>query len=150
MLIMRNKIITLILVIVLTGCQKFDIDVYNGPDTSLENLKGKWVVINYWADWCPPCLKEMPELVNFANANPDINVYAFNYDELEITELKPQLKKFGVDIPSIISHPRDIWGIKTPQTIPATYFINTEGELVLSLFKPQTEETLTNQLRAVQ
>ena len=116
----------------------------------MENLKGKWVVINYWADWCPPCLKEMPELVNFANANPDINVYAFNYDELEITELKPQLKKFGVDIPSIISHPRDIWGIKTPQTIPATYFINTEGELVLSLFKPQTEETLTNQLRAIQ
>ena len=150
MLIMRNKIITLILVIVLTGCQKFDIDVYNGPDTSLENLKGKWVVINYWADWCPPCLKEMPELVNFANANPDINVYAFNYDELEITELKPQLKKFSVDIPSIISHPRDIWGIKTPQTIPATYFINTEGELVLSLIKPQTEETLTNQLRAIQ
>lgn len=150
MLIMRNKIITLILVIVLTGCQKFDIDVYNGPDTSLENLKGKWVVINYWADWCPPCLKEMPELVNFANANPDINVYAFNYDELEISELKPQLKKFSVDIPSIISHPRDIWGIKTPQTIPATYFINTDGELVLSLFKPQTEETLTNQLRAVQ
>ena len=147
---MRNKIITLILVIVLTGCQKFDIDVYNGPDTSLENLKGKWVVINYWADWCPPCLKEMPELVNFANANPDINVYAFNYDELEITELKPQLKKFSVDIPSIISHPRDIWGIKTPQTIPATYFINTEGELVLSLIKPQTEETLTNQLRAIQ
>lgn len=147
---MRNKIITLILVIVLTGCQKFDIDVYNGPDTSLENLKGKWVVINYWADWCPPCLKEMPELVNFANANPDINVYAFNYDELEISELKPQLKKFNVDIPSIISHPRDIWGIKTPQTIPATYFINTEGELVLSLFKPQTEETLTNQLRAIQ
>ena len=147
---MRNKIITLISVIVLTGCQKFDIDVYNGPDTSLENLKGKWVVINYWADWCPPCLKEMPELVNFANANPDINVYAFNYDELEITELKSQLKKFGVDIPSIISHPRDIWGIKTPQTLPATYFINTEGELVLSLFKPQTEETLTNQLRAVQ
>lgn len=147
---MRNKIITLILVIVLTGCQKFDIDVYNGPDTSLENLKGKWVVINYWADWCPPCLKEMPELVNFANANPDINVYAFNYDELEISELKPQLKKFSVDIPSIISHPRDIWGIKTPQTIPATYFINTEGELVLSLFKPQTKETLTNQLRAIQ
>lgn len=147
---MRNKIITLILVIVLTGCQKFDIDVYNGPDTSLENLKGKWVVINYWADWCPPCLKEMPELVNFANANPDINVYAFNYDELEISELKPQLKKFSVDIPSIISHPRDIWGIKTPQTIPATYFINTDGELVLSLFKPQTEETLTNQLRAIQ
>ncbi|URQ69105.1 TlpA family protein disulfide reductase [SAR86 cluster bacterium] len=147
---MRNKIITLISVIVLTGCQKFDIDVYNGPDTSLENLKGKWVVINYWADWCPPCLKEMPELVNFANANPDINVYAFNYDELEISELKPQLKKFSVDIPSIISHPRDIWGIKTPQTIPATYFINTDGELVLSLFKPQTEETLTNQLRAVQ
>jgi thiol-disulfide isomerase/thioredoxin len=147
---MRNKIITLISVIVLTGCQKFDIDVYNGPDTSLENLKGKWVVINYWADWCPPCLKEMPELVNFANANPDINVYAFNYDELEISELKPQLKKFSVDIPSIISHPRDIWGIKTPQTIPATYFINTDGELVLSLFKPQTEETLTNQLRALQ
>jgi hypothetical protein len=84
----------------------------------------------------------MPELVDFANQNTDINVYAFNFDQLEIEDLKPQIKRFGVDIPSMISNPGDIWGMESPQTLPATYFINTEGVVVKSLFKPQTAETL--------
>jgi hypothetical protein len=84
----------------------------------------------------------MPELVDFANQNTDINVYAFNYDQLEIEDLEPQIKRFGVDIPSMLTYPGDIWGMESPQTLPATYFINTEGVVVKSLFKPQTAETL--------
>ena len=39
-------------------------------------LKGQWVMINYWADWCPSCIKEMPELVAFDRANNDVQVFA--------------------------------------------------------------------------
>jgi thiol-disulfide isomerase/thioredoxin len=99
-------------------------------------------MINYWADWCPPCLKEMPELVAFAKANKDVNVFAFNFDQLEGEDLDYEIKKFGVDITSILSHPRDIWGIESPATLPATYFINPKGEIVKSLFRPQTQESL--------
>ena len=126
----------------LISCQKVDIDLHNTKDIASSNLSGQWVMINYWADWCPPCLKEMPELVAFAEANKDVNVFAFNFDQLEGEDLDYEIKKFGVDITSILSHPRDIWGIESPATLPATYFINPKGEIVKSLFKPQTQESL--------
>ena len=139
---MKNKIISLFFVFLLISCQKADIDLHNTKDIASSNLSGKWVMINYWADWCPPCLKEMPELVAFAKANKDVNVFAFNFDQLEGEDLDYEIKKFGVDITSILSHPRDIWGIESPATLPATYFINPKGEIVKSLFRPQTQESL--------
>ena len=139
---MKNKIISLFFVFLLISCQKADIDLHNTKDIASSNLSGQWVMINYWADWCPPCLKEMPELVAFAEANKDVNVFAFNFDQLEGEDLDYEIKKFGVDITSILSHPRDIWGIESPATLPATYFINPKGEIVKSLFRPQTQESL--------
>ena len=37
----------------------------NGKMHSLADYKGKWVIVNYWATWCPPCREEIPDLVNF-------------------------------------------------------------------------------------
>ena len=139
---MKNKIISLFCLILIISCQKADIDIHNSKGMVSENLKGQWVMINYWADWCPPCLKEMPELVSFASANKDVQVFAFNFDQLDGEDLDYEINKFGVDIPSILTHPRDIWGIESPATLPATYFINPEGEIVQSLFRPQTQESL--------
>ena len=64
---------------------------------------------------------------------------SLNTGERRVHEM---INKFGVDLPSILSHPRDIWGIESPATLPATYFINPEGEIVQSLFRPQTQESL--------
>lgn len=149
MIIMKNMIIYSIFTLCLIGCQKNDIQIHNGEDTSLAKLSGTLVVINYWADWCPPCLKEMPELVSFSNQNDDIKVYAYNFDQLEIEDLDPQIKRFGVDIPSIISYPGEIWSIESPLTLPATYFINEQGIVIKSLFKPQTADSLNEILLEV-
>ena len=138
----KNKIISLFCLFFIISCQKPDIDLHNSKDMFSENLKGQWVMINYWADWCPPCLKEMPELISFASANKDVQVFAFNFDQLDGEDLDYEINKFGVDIPSILTHPRDIWGIESPATLPATYFINPDGEIVQSLFRPQTQESL--------
>ena len=146
---MKNKIISLFCLILIISCQKADIDIHNSKGMVSENLKGQWVMINYWADWCPPCLKEMPELVSFASANKDVQVFAFNFDQLDGEDLDYEINKFGVDIPSILTHPRDIWGIESPATLPATYFINPEGEIVQSLFRPQTQESLEDILRSL-
>ena len=139
---MKRKIIQLLCLMILVGCQKYDIEVFNGPNTNLDRLNGNWVVINYWADWCAPCIKEIPELNEFADENADLIIYTFNFDELDIVDLKPVAKKFNIEVPSLISHPRDIWGISTPPAVPATFFINPNGELALSLFRPQTKDEL--------
>ena len=74
---MKNRIIQLFTLLILIGCQKNDIEVYNGPDTNLTSLNNNWVVINYWADWCAPCIKEIPELNEFAKENRDLLVFTF-------------------------------------------------------------------------
>jgi len=146
---MNRKIITMLCIFVLIGCQKNDIDILNGKNTNIDELKGQWIVVNYWADWCAPCIKEIPELNDFANENEDIKVFAFNFDYLEKDDLKPLVNKFNIQFPSLISHPKDIWLIETPPAIPATYFIDPNGNVKVSLIKPQTKESLTNILSDV-
>ena len=146
---MKFKIIPLLCIFILFGCQKNDIDVFNGKDTSLEKLKGQWVVVNYWADWCAPCIKELPDLFEFSKENNDVLVYVFNFDELDAEDLEPVAKRFNLKLPSLISHPREIWGIETPPAVPATFFINPEGVLVESLFRPQTKDSLNSILASI-
>ena len=139
---MKIKIIQLFCLFVLLSCQNNNVKVFNGSDTNLTKLNGNWIVVNYWADWCAPCIKEIPELNEFAEENKDLLVYTFNFDYLEIEDLEPLAKKFKITVPSLITHPREIWGIQTPPAVPATFFINPKGELALSLFRPQTKEKL--------
>ena len=139
---MKIKIIQLLCLLIILSCQRNDIEVFNGPDTSLDKLDGNWVVINYWADWCAPCIKEIPELNNFAQENKDLKVYTFNFDYLQVDDLEPIANKFNIMVPSLVTHPREIWGIQTPPAVPATFFINPNGQLTLSLFRPQTKDDL--------
>ena len=141
---MKSKIIQLFCLLLLFACQKNDIEVFNGSNTNLDKLQGNWVVINYWADWCAPCIKEIPELNEFANENKDILVFTFNFDQLDQEDLAPVANKFNIKVPSLVTHPRDIWGIQTPPAVPATFFINPNGELSLSLFRPQTKDALND------
>ena len=139
---MKHKIIQLFCLLILISCQRNDIEIFNGSDTSLKKLNGNWIVINYWADWCAPCIKEIPELNEFAEENKELLVFTFNFDQLDEDDLKPVANRFNIRVPSLITHPRDIWGIQTPPAVPATFFINPNGELALSLFRPQTKDEL--------
>ena len=146
---MKAKIIPLLCLFILFGCQKNDIEVFNGKDTSFEKLKGQWIIVNYWADWCAPCIKELPDLFEFAEENNDVLVYVFNFDELDAEDLASVAKRFNLKLPSLISHPREIWGIETPPAVPATFFINPEGVVVKSLFRPQTKDSLNSILVSI-
>ena len=139
---MKNRIIQLFCLLIVISCQNNDIEIFNGSDTNLNKLNGNWIVINYWADWCAPCIKEIPELNEFAKENNDLLVFTFNFDQLDEDDLKPVAQKFNIEVPSIVTHPRDIWGIQTPPAVPATFFINPDGNLALSLFRPQTKDDL--------
>ena len=86
--------------------------------------------------------KTLNRAFEFASENKDLKVYTFNFDQLEIDDLEPIANRFNILVPSLITHPRDIWGIQTPPAVPATFFINPNGELSLSLFRPQTKDEL--------
>ena len=131
------------LLLIFSSCSDPDSILVDGNSGKLDDFLGKWLVVNYWADWCPPCIKEMPELAKFYNANKDsVLVLAYNFDRLENEELYDQIQRFGVDIPSITNDPGLLFGWEAPPSLPATYIINPEGELLHTLIGPQTQKSL--------
>ena len=138
-----KSFVLIILLFILSSCSEGDYKLAEGGSGKLDDFLGKWLVINYWADWCPPCIKEMPELESFYLENKsDVMVLAFNFDRLEGKELQDQIARFGVNVPSIITDPGVLFGWDSPSSLPATYVINPKGELIHTLIGPQTKESL--------
>ena len=143
-MIQKNKIYFSILTLLfLFACSKPDYELFEGPKGNKSDFLGKWLVVNYWADWCPPCIKEMPELESFYHQNGNkVLVLAYNFDRLEGSDLKEQILRFKVNVPSILNDPGLLFGWNTPPSLPATYIINPEGILVETLIGPQTKDSL--------
>ena len=146
-----RSVITLIVISFFIGCSKPDFNLADGSNGRLSDLEGRWLVVNYWADWCPPCIKEMPELTSFYNDNKeDVLVLAFNFDELEGEELQDQIVRFKVNIPSILTNPGSLFGWEAPPSLPATYILDTKGQLRETLIGPQTQESLEALIKSYQ
>ena len=140
---LRFFLLTLLSTIFLSACSEPDYQMFNGSSGNIENLKGKWVVVNYWADWCPPCIKEMPELSAFYNDNKErVTVFAYNFDRLEEEELQQMLIRFKVEVPSILSDPGELFGWEAPPSLPTTYIVDPQGNMKVMLVGPQTKEKL--------
>ncbi len=138
-----KKISVYAFIFILISCSKPDLVTSDNKKIFLDDLYGKWVVINYWADWCPPCIKEIPEL-NKLNAkySDELNVFLFNFDRLEGEELKNQLRKIDAKVPSLVTDPQSIYNFSIPESLPVTFVINKKGELSNILQGPQTLEEM--------
>ena len=110
-----------------TACSKPDFEIYKDSSGYIQDLRGQWVVINYWADWCPPCIKEMPELSSFYEDNKkEVKVFAYNFDRLEGEELQEQILRFKVNVPSLLTDQGELFGWEVPEGLPTTYIIDPE------------------------
>lgn len=138
-----KKISVYAFIFILISCANPDLVTSDNKKIFLDDLYGKWVVINYWADWCPPCIKEIPEL-NKLNAkySDELNVFLFNFDRLEGEELKNQLRKIDAKVPSLVTDPQSIYNFTIPESLPVTFVINKKGELSNILQGPQTLEEM--------
>ena len=127
----------------LLACSQGDIEIHEQSNMSKKDFEGSWIVLNYWADWCPPCIKEIPELNNLqSNFSDDLKVFLINFDMLEGEELKQQLEKFNVQVDSLLTDPSIIYDWVIPENLPVTFIVNRKGELELTLVGPQTEEEI--------
>ena len=123
----------------LLSCSNYELSFHNQKGKNLNDLEGKWTVINYWAYWCPPCIKEIPELHNLDKNHEDIQVFLFNFDRLKGEELNEQMVRFNITLPALITNPQDFYDIVIPEALPVSYLINPNLQLVETLNGPQTE-----------
>ena len=142
-----KKLLAYVLIILFLGCSQPDLLTNENKKVYLDDLKGKWILINYWADWCPPCIKEIPELNKLNSQFGDqVSVFLFNFDRLEGVELRKQLLKIKAEIPSLISDPQLIYNYDVPDALPVTFVIDKDGKLSMTLKGPQTLEEMKEAL----
>lgn len=102
---------------------------------------GSWTFINYWAEWCKPCIKEIPEL-NTLHAIDGYRVLGVNFDGAQGEALRAQIDTLGVGFPTLDEDPGARFGLDKPEVLPTTLVLTPGGELHAVLIGPQTFETL--------
>ena len=122
----------------------------NGASIDLSSRQHKVIVINYWATWCSPCRKEIPELNELDHQLSDrVDVVGVNYDAIVGDQLAKQMQKLGIEFENLYSDPRQIWDLEEISILPETLIINTQGQLVHRLLGPQTKSSLEELINAL-
>jgi thiol-disulfide isomerase/thioredoxin len=116
----------------------------DGRTIKMSYFKDKWLILNYWADWCETCIEEIPELNKFYEHNIDKNVliYGVNYDQPTPYELKQSVHKMGIAFPVLVEDPGFLWKLGEIPVIPMTFIINPEGKVVKRIVGINTEDSL--------
>lgn len=109
---------------------------------TLESLRGQWLVVNYWAQWCKPCIEEIPELNALNDRYDEVTVLGVNYDGASGAELEQQLQTLNIKFFNLASDPSASLGVPRPVVLPSTLIVNPNGELLTTLVGPQTLESL--------
>lgn len=114
----------------------------------LEDYNGKWLVINFWAEWCAPCLKEIPELNRLHQQRESLNmeIIGVSYDPLENHQIRQLVQKWAIEYPIMATEPVPYLPFSLPNSLPGNYIINPDGKLVAKLKGEQTFETLSKLL----
>jgi peroxiredoxin len=104
----------------------FKLDTLSGESVTLSELKGKKVVLNFWATWCPPCKEEMPIMQEFYTKNgKDVEILAINIDpQYNVKEFQ---KAMGLTFPILLDKDDKINTAYDILTVPTTYIINEQG-----------------------
>jgi peroxiredoxin len=142
----RNILFFILALIMLSPTSRADVllEDTQGHIASFSSLKGKWVIINYWAAWCPTCVDEIPEFNRFYHhhKNDPIAVFGINDDDLSLKKQKKLIRKFDIQYPCLIHDPGKELGLGYIRALPATFLFNPQGKLVERLFGNQSEESL--------
>jgi len=122
---------------------EYELPDINGQIQSLDQYKGKWLVVNYWATWCGTCMKELPELVDFHENNAqNAVVVGINFEDIETEKLKEFINVKTIPYTILNTEPVEITPIGKVPALPVTYIINPEGEVVAGEIGIVTRENL--------
>lgn len=126
-------------------------DFHTNQDQQLrwDDLKGDYVIVNYFAEWCAPCLRELPELNEFYHEHGDkAQLFGVSFDGLNNAQLTELQAEYAIQFPLILNEPVANLPFPTPQMLPATYIVTPAGEVKGPLLGEQTEASLLKAIGA--
>lgn len=120
----------------------------DGKDVKLSDYRGKKVILNFWATWCPPCKAEMPHMEEFYKENQDkgITVLAVNLTtgETDPNNVPKFIADYGLTFPVLMDKQGEAGNLYQAFTIPTSYIIDTNGIIREKIVGPMNKETMQN------
>ena len=124
----------------------------NGKMHSLADYKGKWVVVNYWATWCPPCREEIPDLIKFHEQHRkqggDAVVLGVNFEDVSKEQLTDFVEGQMITYPILRSEPLAETPLGPVPGLPTSYIIAPDGTPVARQVGPVTGKQLDDYINS--
>jgi thiol-disulfide isomerase/thioredoxin len=122
----------------------FTLNDVSGKPRSLSEFRGKWVIVNFWATWCPPCLDEIPDLVEFHEKHKDKDavVLGINFEEVDPEYLHEFIDSHFMTYTVLSMDPVSVTPLGPVLGLPTTYIISPQGERVARQEGPITGDAI--------
>ena len=124
----------------------FTLTDLDGKTWTLQSLHGKVVLVNFWATWCPPCRKEMPDLDALYRKFKDKGLVVLAISDEEMVKVKPFLAERNLAFPILLDPGRKINDLFRVDGIPKTFIYNREGKLAAQSIDMRTEKQFLEML----
>lgn len=127
----------------------FSVTDINGKTHKLSQYKGKWVLVNFWASWCPPCLMEIPDLIDLHNDKKNnVAVIGIAIESISTKQLAEFANVMSISYPIVLGNQKMAAQIGPVDGLPTTYLYNPQGKLVAHQTGPITSEAVLDFIKS--
>jgi len=131
----------------------FELKTIEGKAIALSSLRGKKLILNMWATWCPPCRQEMPDMEKFYTNHKieGSEILAVNLTQAEKSrnDVPTFIKDYGITFPVIMDENGDVARLYKVSSIPATFIIDTQGVIREKIVGPMTYDSMKKMLGTI-
>jgi len=124
----------------------FTLSELSGKSWTLKEQRGKVVVLNFWATWCPPCRKEMPDLESLYQQFKDQGLVILAISDEEAAKVKPFIAQQKVTYPILLDPGRTVNELFQIEGIPKTFVYDRNGKLVAQSIDMRTRRQFLEML----
>ena len=125
---------------------KFELTDTNGKIFTEKNTRGKYLVVNFWATWCTPCLKEIPAFVEFYKENSGhVEILGLDFEPVNLEVIDEFVERFSINYPIILYtsvNDSQFNNFGEIVGMPTTLIYSPEGELLQTFMGEITKEDL--------
>lgn len=132
----------------------FELETLDGKKVKLSDYKGKKVILNFWATWCPPCKAEIPHMQKYYEEfakEDNFEILAVNLTSYKenVKYVKKFIKTYEMTFPVLLDTEGEQMNAYDIHIIPTTYFLDTEGVIQKKVRGPVDQDSMQESVKAL-